>query len=135
MGRVPCQLDLTRYRIDPEPGIRIPPLLRHVLIADGNAHTAGLPAACLEAFGDKEVDIRWEWRAALICAEEAQPALTVTEAFDDGDPFAMVRSIRRSAWACREAPIVVLTTLATASALKLAKNAGADAGSTGVSRR
>jgi len=114
------------YRIDPEPRIRIAPLLRHVLIADGNAHTAGLLGACLEAFGAGDVDIRWDWRAALARAEETPATLIVTEAFDDADPFALVRAIRRSDMACREAPIVVLTTLATASALKLAKNAGAD---------
>ena len=72
---------------------------------------------------------------AGLCAEEAQATLIVTYAFDDGDPFTVVRSIRRSALACRESPTVVLTTLATALALQLAKHAGADAGSAGVSRR
>lgn len=103
------------YRIDPEPRIRIAPLLRHVLIADGNAHTSGLLAACLGRSGPR-MSISVGVAGPLTVAEEAQPVLIATEAFDDGDPFTLVRSIRRSARACREAPIVVLTTLAAASA-------------------
>lgn len=113
------------YAIDPSSKARIEPLLRRVLIVDANAHMAAMLTQCLRAFGSREVTVVADPTTALAVAEALDPTLIVTEAFGDDDPFALVQSVRRSSMACRAAPIMVLTTLATASALKMAKNAGA----------
>ncbi len=113
------------YAIDPAVKSRIGPLLQRVLIVDPNPHMAGLLGACLKAFGARDVAIQADHDAGLDAARANEPTLIIAEALDDADPFAFVRSIRRSSLACRQAPVVVLTTLATASALQAAKDAGA----------
>lgn len=113
------------YAIDPAVKSRIEPLLRRVLIIDSNPHMAGLLGACLTAFGGRDIAIQADHEAALVAARATEPTLIVTEALDDADPFALVRSIRRSPMACRQVSVVVLTTLATPSALQAAKDAGA----------
>lgn len=113
------------YAIDPAVKSRIEPLLQRVLIVDPNLHMAGLLGACLRAFGGRDVAIHADHEAALDAARATEPTLIVTEALDDADPFALVRSIRRAPMARRQAPVVVLTTLATPSALQAAKDAGA----------
>lgn len=113
------------YSIHPAVQSRLRPLLGRVLIADPSAHGAGLLSGCLTAFGCPEVVTEGDPVAALARAETLNPTLIITEAFGDADPFALVRSIRRAALACRQAPIVVFTTLATTSAMGLAKEAGA----------
>lgn len=113
------------YAIDPAVKSRIAPLLQRVLIVDANPHMSGLLGSCLRAFGARDVAIQADHEAALEAARVAEPTLVVTEALDDADPFALIRSIRRSPMACRQAAVVVLTTLATPSALQAAKTAGA----------
>lgn len=113
------------YAIDPAVKSRVAPLLRRVLIVDPNPHMAGLLGGCLSAFGARDVAIQADHDAALLAARAADPTLIVAEALDDADPFGLVRSIRRSTLACRQAPVIVLTTLATASAIQAAKDAGA----------
>lgn len=114
------------YFIDPLSKSRLEPLVARVLIVDANAHLAGLLGACLTAFGARSVSVEGEHVAALEAAKAGEPTLIITEAMADTDPFALVRSIRRSAISCRKAPILVLTTLATDSAMQMAKDAGAD---------
>lgn len=113
------------YAIDPAAKSRTEPLLRRALIVDPRSQIAGLLRECLETFGCREVRIEADPSAALDAARSFEPTLIVTEALGDADPFALVRSIRRSPMACRTAPVIVLTTLATTSAVKLAKDAGA----------
>lgn len=111
--------------IDPSVRSRLAPLLRRVLIVDPNPHTAGLLGGCLSGFGAGEVAIQTDADGAFEAARAAEPTFIVTEALADADPFRLIRAIRRSALACRQAPVVVLTTLATASALQAAQDAGA----------
>lgn len=113
------------YSIDPAVRCRIEPLLRQVLIVDANLHMARLLSECLNGFGSADVVIQPDPATACLSAETIEPTLIFTEALEDADPFALVRSIRRSPMACRQAPIIVLTTLATTSATGLAKAAGA----------
>lgn len=111
--------------VDPAAKSRIAPLVERALIVDPNAHLASLLDGCLSAFGARDVVVSADHESALAAAAATEPTLIVTEALDDADPFALVRAIRRSTLACRQASVVVLTTLATASALKAAKDAGA----------
>jgi CheY-like chemotaxis protein len=113
------------FSIDPAARSRVKPLLQRVLIVDPRSHIARLLGECLEALGGRDVMIEADQLAALGAAKATEPTLIVTEALEDADPFAFVRSIRRSSMACRAAPVVVLTTLATASAVQSAKDAGA----------
>ncbi|RZJ02663.1 MAG: response regulator [Brevundimonas sp.] len=113
------------YPIDSGTRSRIQPLLQRVLIVDPKLHTATVLGGCLKAFGCLDLSIESDHAAALAAARTLEPTLIVAEAQDDDDPFAMVRSIRRSSMACRTTPVFVLTTLATASAIKQAKDAGA----------
>ena len=110
--------------VDPTVRTRIEPLLRRVLLVEPNPHQAQLLSECLTAFGGGDFAFQADRDAAVEAARTFDPTLIVTEAFDDADPFALVRSIRRSTMGCRQAAVVVLTTLATASALQAAKNAG-----------
>lgn len=110
--------------IDPTVRSRIEPLLRRVLIVEPNPHQAQLLGECLTAFGGADFAFQADPDAAVEAAGTFDPTLIVTEAFDDADPFALVRSIRRSSMTCRQAAVVVLTTLATTSGLQAAKNAG-----------
>lgn len=113
------------YAIEPAARSRLQPLLKRVLVVDANRHMAELLGGCLKAYGCPEITIEETSAAALVAARTIQPSLIVTEALDDADPFALIRSIRRSSMACRQTPVFVLTTLATASAIRLAKDAGA----------
>jgi DNA-binding response OmpR family regulator len=113
------------HAVDPAVKSRLAPLLRRVLIVDPNAHLAELLGGCLTGFGAKTIILKADPDAGVEAARATEPTLIVTEALADADPFALVRSIRRSAMACRQTPVVVLTTLATASALQAAKDAGA----------
>ena len=113
------------YAIDAATRTRIAPLLQRVLIADPNRHMASLFGGCLKAFGARDLIIEPDHVSGLAAAKAVEPTLIITEALEDGDPFSLVRSIRRSNLACRKAPVIVLTTLATVSAIKMAKDAGA----------
>lgn len=113
------------YDIDPAARSRLQPLLRRVLVIDRSRHAADLLSGCLNAFGRPEITIETDGALAVKTAATIDPTLIITEAMDDADPFDLIRSIRRSVMACRQAPVVVLTTLATGSAVQLAKAAGA----------
>ncbi len=113
------------FAIDPDMKWRIAPLMERVLIVDPQLHPAQFLAGGLTAFGAASIIIETEALAAARSALTIEPTLIFTEALEDADPFALVRSIRRSPMACRQVPIIVVTTLATASATALAKTAGA----------
>lgn len=113
------------YAIDPDMKWRIAPLLERVLIVDPQHHPAQFLAGGLTAFGAASVTIEVNPENAAHVAQTIEPTLLFVEALEDADPFAFVRTIRRSQLVCRQVPIIVLTTLATASASALAKNAGA----------
>jgi len=111
--------------LHPDTRRRLAPVLQRVLIVDAGAHPASLLAGCLSVHGCRQAVIETHPEAALATAEILNPTLIFTEAFGDDDPFALIRTLRRSVLDCRQAPIVVLTTLATDSAVQLAKASGA----------
>lgn len=113
------------HAIDPAARARLQPLLQRVLIYDPNLHAASLLEGALRGFGARDVRIEVHTDSARSAAEMTNPTLVFTEAAADADPFVLVNAIRRSTMACRQTPIFVLTTLATASALGLAQDAGA----------
>lgn len=111
--------------IDPVAKARLAPLLQSVLIVDANAHAASLLSSCLTTFGAGCITVAPDGESALEQIGALNPTLFVTEALADADPFKLTRAIRHAAHPCRQAPIIVLTTLATASAVQMARAAGA----------
>lgn len=100
--------------LHPDTRQRLAPLLQRVLIVDSSSHPASLLAGCLGGYGARQTVIEAAPQAALTAAQTLNPTLIFTEAHGDDDLFALIRTLRRSALECRQAPVIVLTTLATA---------------------
>lgn len=104
---------------------RIEPVVRRVLIADPNAASARLLLDIMKSLGAREVVTEPDENRVLEYAREMEPGLIFTErtgARLDGEQLA--RRIRRSNLACRRVPIIMVTSEATASSIKGARDSG-----------
>lgn len=104
---------------------KMAPTLRRVLVVDHNTTTAKLLAETLKGLGVGEVLIKGEGRVALDVCRDFEPTLIFTEHRGpqlDGESFA--KAVRRSNFACRKAPIIMVTAEATAASILGARDAG-----------
>lgn len=104
---------------------KIEPVIRRTLIVDPNMASAKLLGDLVKSLGAREVVIEQDEKLALEAARDLEPGIVFTERVGprlDGESF--TRRMRRSNLACRRAPIIMVTSEATASSIKGARDCG-----------
>lgn len=113
------------FTLDHKTAQRLEPALRRVIVADPNAASARLLVDIVKSLGAREVFAECDDQRVLELARDAEPGLIITERTGprlDGESLA--KRIRRSSLACRTAPIIMVTSEATATTIKGARDAG-----------
>ena len=104
---------------------RLAPILRRVLIVDPNPHSARMLTEIIKGLGANEIVTEPNNDRALRAAAELEPGIVFTERTGDKlDGEALARSLRRSHLDCRRAPIIMVTSEATATTILGARDAG-----------
>jgi CheY-like chemotaxis protein len=104
---------------------RLAPQIRRVLIVDPNAAQARLLAELMRSVGAREILFETEEYKALELAYTTGPSILFVERSGlklDGESF--TRRLRRSDFSCRKAPVIMVTSDATATAIKGARDCG-----------
>ena len=110
---------------DPKLMQRIGRHTERVLVADPHAAAGKLLADLVKDLGARHVMVAREQPRAAELAREFDPQLIFLElAAPDFDGLAFARALRRSDYACRKAPIVMVTAEATVDTIKAARDAG-----------
>ena len=113
------------FTADPKLLQRIEPFIRRVLVVDPNPGSARLLGELLKGLGARQLAFEPEERRALEMAKDLDPGIILVErsgARLDGESF--TRRLRRSNFACRQAPVIMVTADATASSIKGARDSG-----------
>jgi len=113
------------YAVDPKIMSKLGPQVRRVLIVDPNHAAARMLADLMRGAGAREVLFDADERHALELAETTGPSIIFVERSGpklDGESF--TRRLRRSDFACRRAPVIMVTADATATTIKGARDAG-----------
>jgi CheY-like chemotaxis protein len=113
------------YAVDPKLMSKLEPQVQRVLIVDPNLAAKQLLADLMRGVGAREVRFGTDERHALELAETACPSVIFVERSGpklDGESF--TRRLRRSEFACRKAPVIMVTADATANAIKGARDVG-----------
>lgn len=104
---------------------KLAPVLRRVLIVDPNPHAARLLAEIVKGMGAGEMVVEPNEARALQTAAVLEPGIIFTERSGDRlDGESLARALRRSSFACRRAPIIMITADATASTILGARDSG-----------
>ncbi len=104
---------------------RLEPVVKRVMVVDSNLASARLLADLMKGMGMRDVVFETDERHALEVARDFEPTLIFIERSGprfDGENLA--RRIRRSQLACRTVPIIMVTSDATATNIKGARDAG-----------
>lgn len=104
---------------------RIEPAVRRVVIIDSNMSAARLLTDIMKGMGAREVYAESDEERALELLRDVEPGVIFTERSGEtlnGETLA--RRVRRSSMVCRMSPIIMVTTEATAAAIKGARDAG-----------
>jgi DNA-binding response OmpR family regulator len=104
---------------------KLEPQVRRVLIVDSNPAASRLLADLMRAAGAREVMFEADERHALDLADSTNPTIIFVERSGpklDGESF--TKRLRRSDFACRRAPVIMVTADATANTIKGARDAG-----------
>lgn len=104
---------------------RIEPTVRRVAIIDPNASSARLLSDLIKGLGAREIYVESDEERALELLRDVEPGIVFTERSGEtlnGETLA--RRMRRSSMACRMAPIIMITSEATAATIKGARDAG-----------
>lgn len=113
------------FSADPKLMHRLEPFIRRVLIVDPNPGAARLLGELLKGLGARQLAFEPEERRALEMANDLDPGIVFVErsgARLDGESF--TKRMRRSNYACRKAPVIMVTADATASSIKGARDSG-----------
>jgi CheY-like chemotaxis protein len=113
------------YAADSKTLSRLEPQIRRVLIVDPNPAAARLLADLMRSAGSREVLFEPDERYALELADATNPSIVFVERSGpklDGESFS--RRLRRSEFACRRAPVIMVTADATANTIKGARDSG-----------
>jgi DNA-binding response OmpR family regulator len=104
---------------------RMAPMLRKVLVVDPNAASARMLGDLMRNISAPQIDNANTNARGLAAAERLDPQIIFVELSGDGvDGVDFARQIRRSHFACRQAPIIVVTATATAGGILAARDAG-----------
>lgn len=113
------------FAIDPRVLAKLAPVLRRVLIVDPNPHAARLLTEIVKGMGAGEIVVEPSESRAMKAAADLEPGIIFTERNGDNlDGESLARALRRSSFACRRAPIIMVTADATASTILGARDSG-----------
>ena len=113
------------FAVNPRVLAKLAPVLRRVLIVDPNPHAARLLTEIVKGMGAGEIVVEPSESRAMKAAADLEPGIIFTER--NGDNLAgesLARALRRSSFACRRAPIIMVTADATESTILGARDAG-----------
>jgi CheY-like chemotaxis protein len=113
------------YAVDPKILQKLEEHVRRVLIMDPNPAASRLLADLMKGLGARDLFFEPEERRALEMARDADPCLIFVECGGpklDGGAF--TRKLRRSNLMCRKAPVIMMTSDATAATIKDARDSG-----------
>jgi CheY-like chemotaxis protein len=113
------------YAVDPKILQKLEAHVRRVLIIDPNPAASRLLADQMKGLGARDLYFEPEERRALEMARECDPCIIFVECGGpklDGGAF--TRKLRRSNLACRMAPVIMMTSDATAATIKDARDSG-----------
>jgi CheY-like chemotaxis protein len=113
------------YAVDPKILQQLEAHVRRVLIIDPNPAASRLLADQLKGLGARELFFDPAERSALELARDVDPCIIFVECTGpklDGGSF--TRKLRRSNLACRQAPVIMMTSDAIASTIKDARDSG-----------
>lgn len=104
---------------------RMAPLLQRVLIADPQASGASLIGEAMRNISRAQTWTASTTDRALKLCESVDPQLIFVEmSFEKMDGVEFTRKLRRSPFACRQAPVIMVTGSATAARILAARDAG-----------
>lgn len=104
---------------------RLEPFIRRVLVVDPHPGSARLLGELLKGMGARQMAFEPEERRALEMANDLDPGVIFVERGGprlDGESF--TKRLRRSNFACRRAPVIMVSAEATANSIKGARDAG-----------
>jgi len=104
---------------------KMAPKLKRVLMADPEPGAARLFGDLMRDIAHSHIWVGATTDRALKIAETCDPQLIVVCLGDERlDGLGLVRKLRRSTWACRKAPVITITGVATAGMILAARDAG-----------
>ena len=104
---------------------RLAPHLQRILVVESVAANAWLLCDLLTDLGGRSVHTESTDAAAMKACKGLDPQIIFTELTGkELDGLRFVRALRRSSYACRQAPVIVVTGEATAAAIVASRNAG-----------
>jgi CheY-like chemotaxis protein len=113
------------FNANPKTLARLAPRLQRVLIVDPNAASARLLADLAKEMGAREIHFAPTQPRALALVRDLDPQMIFTEfSGPELDGVEFTRSVRRSSFAARKCPIIMVTAEATAASIIGARNAG-----------
>lgn len=113
------------FAVDPRVLAKLAPVLRRVLIVDPNPHAARLLTEIVKGMGAGQIVVEPSESRAMRTAADMEPGIVFTERNGDNlDGESLARALRRSSFACRRAPIIMVTADATASTILGARDSG-----------
>lgn len=113
------------FAIDRRLLTKLEPVVARVLIVDPNPHAARLLYDIVKALGARDVVTAADEAMAMKAAAALEPGIVFTERSGPAlDGESLARRLRRSDLECRRAPIIMITTEATATTILGARDAG-----------
>ena len=113
------------FNADPRTLQRIERAIQRVLVVDPVPAAARLIGDLAKEMGARQVMVAARTDAALAMCQDLEPQLILTEfSGPDLDGLDFTRRLRRSAYSCRQAPVIMVTAEATAASIVGARNAG-----------
>lgn len=104
---------------------KMAPRLKRVLVADPEPGAARLFSDLMREICHAHIWIAGNTERALKITETCDPQLIVVSLGDERlDGLGFVRKLRRSTWACRKAPVITITGVATQGMILAARDAG-----------
>ena len=104
---------------------RLAPHLQRVLVVDSGSASARLMCDLLKGLGGRYIYTENTDAGAMQSCKHLEPQVIFTEITGKGlDGLHFVRSLRRSTLPARQAPVIVVTSEATAAAIVASRNAG-----------
>jgi CheY-like chemotaxis protein len=113
------------FAVDSRVLAKLEPVVKRVLIVDPNPHAARLLTDIMKGLGSRDVVVQADEERALQAATELEPGIIFTECSGGGlDGESLARALRRSHLNCRRAPIIMITSDATARSILGARDSG-----------
>lgn len=101
------------------------PMMQRVLIVDRHPASARLLTDLLRDINNCQVWTAPDVYKGLVLADQVNPHIIFAEQNPDLDGVAFTRKLRRSEFACRKTPVIMITSEATAAVILGARDAGA----------